>query len=114
MQMKKELIDLLSSSKKGLIIAGELPVDLNKELFWNFAKALNWPVLCDPLSNLRSEIPTNCVPLCIDNYDAILKSGVFGEKQIPDTVIRFGPQPVSKSLSLSLKKGRPRDSHCSR
>ena len=54
------------------------------------------------------KIPTNCVPLCIDNYNAILKSEVFGDKAIPDTVIRFGAQPVSKSLSLFLKKGRPK------
>ena len=45
--------------------------------------------------------------LCIDHYDALLKSDAFGEKAIPDTVIRFGAQPVSKPLSLYLKKVRP-------
>ena len=45
-----------------------------------------------------------CHALCIDHYDAILKSDAFKEKAVPDTVIRFGAQPVSKPLSLYLKK----------
>src|SRR5690606_31040522 len=44
---------------------------------------------------------------CIAHYDAILKSEKFAEGAVPDTVIRFGPQPVSKPLSLFLKKVRP-------
>jgi len=103
----EEVAELLRTSKKGIIIVGELPVNLNNNVFWKFAKALNWPVLCDPLSNLRANIPENCKMLCIDRYDALLKSESFGSKVIPDTVIRFGPQPVSKSLSLYLKKSSP-------
>lgn len=99
--------DILAESDTGFIIAGELPVGLDKRAFWQFASALQWPVLCDPLSNLRSEVPEHCAALCIDHYDALLKSAVFGDKVIPDTVIRFGAQPVSKSLTLYLKKVRP-------
>lgn len=103
----KELTKILTESSTGLIIAGELPVGLDIEQFWKFAYSLNWPVLCDPLSNLRSEVPEQCLPLCIDRYDALLKSEQFGENVMPDTVIRFGAQPVSKPLSLYLKKVRP-------
>ena len=81
------------------------------KLFWKFAKALNWPVLCDPLSNLRPKVPTNCVPLCIDQYDAILKSELFKEKAMPDTVIRFGAQPVSKPFSLLFEKSKTKNSN---
>ncbi len=105
--MAQQIKDILTKSDKGFIIAGEMPIGLDKEAFWKFAEALSWPVLCDPLSNLRSEVPEQCVSLCIDHYDAILKSTAFGEKVIPDTVIRFGAQPLSKSLSLYLKKVRP-------
>ena len=49
--------DFLNKTEKGFIIVGELPIGIDKELFWKFAKALNWPVLCDPLSNLRAEVP---------------------------------------------------------
>ena len=99
--------DILTESDTGFIIAGELPVGLDKQAFWQFASALQWPVLCDPLSNLRSEVPEHCAPLCIDQYDVLLKSAVFSDKVIPDSVIRFGTQPVSKPLSLYLKKVRP-------
>lgn len=105
--IEEEVADLLKRSSKGIIIAGELPIGIDKKQFWSFATALNWPVLCDPLSNLRSSIPSSCLPLCIDAYDALLKSEAFGEQVIPDTVIRFGAQPVSKPLSLYLKKVRP-------
>ncbi|MFJ7936347.1 2-succinyl-5-enolpyruvyl-6-hydroxy-3-cyclohexene-1-carboxylic-acid synthase [Sporosarcina sp. NPDC096371] len=103
----KWMMEILSGSDKGLIVAGEMPVGLDKQAFWRFAEALQWPVLCDPISNLRSEVPEHCATLCIDHYDALLKSVAFGDEAIPDTVIRFGTQPVSKPLSLFLKKVRP-------
>ncbi|KXH86908.1 2-succinyl-5-enolpyruvyl-6-hydroxy-3-cyclohexene-1-carboxylic-acid synthase [Sporosarcina sp. HYO08] len=102
-----QLIEILSSTDKGMIIAGELPVHLDKKAFWQFAKALNWPVLCDPLSNFRAEVPADCAELCIDQYDALLKSASFCDRVNPDVVIRFGAQPVSKPLSLYLKNIRP-------
>lgn len=104
---KQSLAVLLSEAKNGMIIAGELPIGFDKEAFWNFAKRLQWPVLCDPLSNLRSQVPEDCRSLCIAHYDAILKSETFQLKAVPDTVLRFGTQPVSKPLSLFLKKCRP-------
>ncbi|MCZ2260706.1 2-succinyl-5-enolpyruvyl-6-hydroxy-3-cyclohexene-1-carboxylic-acid synthase [Sporosarcina sp. G11-34] len=103
----KFLTDIVKDTEKGFIIAGELPVGVNNESFWKFAEALQWPVLCDSLSNLRSQVPEQCLPLCIDRYDALLKSERFAESVVPDTVIRFGAQPVSKPLSLYLRRVRP-------
>lgn len=104
----KQVSEMLENSATGFIVVGELPVNFKRETFCKFAKALNWPVLCDPLSNLRSQVPEDCTTLCIDQYDALLKSDSFGNKVIPETVIRFGTQPVSKPLSLYLKKVRPK------
>jgi 2-succinyl-5-enolpyruvyl-6-hydroxy-3-cyclohexene-1-carboxylate synthase len=103
----QQITQILTDSDKGFIIAGEMPIGFDKVAFWNFAKALEWPVLCDPTSNLRTEVPEQCLSLCIDHYDAILKSDSFKENALPDTVIRFGAQPVAKPLSLYLKKVRP-------
>ena len=103
----QQVTEMLEGSATGLIVVGELPINFNREAFWTFAKVLNWPVICDPLSNLRSQIPADCASLCIDQYDAILKSPSFVDKVNPTTVIRFGAQPVSKPLSLYLKKVRP-------
>lgn len=104
----EELVSsLLSKSEKGIIIAGEFSEKIDIDKFWGFAESLNWPVLCDPLSNLRANVPAHLLALCIDQYDAILKSHPFGVKVLPDTVVRFGAQPVSKSLALYLKKACP-------
>lgn len=104
---KQALATLFSNAKSGMIIAGELPVGFDKDAFWEFARRLQWPVLCDPLSNLRAQVPEDCKALCIAHYDAILKSETFKATAVPDTVIRFGAQPVSKPLTLFLKKCRP-------
>lgn len=106
-EMKRDLESLLAASDKGMLIVGEVSEGSDKQSFWRFAEALNWPVLCDPLSNLRTEVPTSCMDLCIDQYDALLKSEAFGDAVVPDTVLRFGAQPVSKPLSLYLQKHRP-------
>lgn len=98
---------LLSKSNDGIIVVGELPIHFDKKSFWRFAKALNWPVLCDPLSNLRTEVPAFCADLCIDQYDALLKSEKFGEEVVPHTVLRLGAQPVSKPLALYFQKYPP-------
>lgn len=104
----KEVVkSLLKDAPTGMVIAGELPVDLDRDAFWCFAGALNWPVLCDPLSNLRTEVPEDYAHLCIDQYDALLKSEAFCEKVNVHTVLRFGAQPVSKPLSLFLKRYCP-------
>lgn len=101
------LTDSFSRVDKGFVIAGEMPIATDREAFWDFAYGLQWPVLCDPLSNMRANIPENCVSLCIDTYDALLKNNQFCERVVPEMVIRFGAQPVSKPLSLFLKKVRP-------
>ena len=106
-EMQEVLEQAVTQSKKGILVIGEQPVNVDKESFWQFAKALQWPVLCDPLSNLRSQVPEDCADLCIDQYDALLKSELFTEEVRPDCVIRFGPQPISKPLLLFLKKTCP-------
>src|SRR5699024_9635924 len=88
-EMKTVLESAIVQAKKGIIVMGEQPTTLDKERFWQFARALQWPVLCDPLSNLRSQVPTDCDDLCIDQYDALLKSEMFAENVRPDCVIRF-------------------------
>lgn len=98
-------MDLLMGEEQGILIAGD---SLHStEGFWDFARTLKWPVLVDPLSNLRTSVPVDCMDLCIDQYDAILKNDAFKQVALPNVVIRFGAQPVSKPLTLFLKACRP-------
>ncbi|SFQ44210.1 2-succinyl-5-enolpyruvyl-6-hydroxy-3-cyclohexene-1-carboxylate synthase [Psychrobacillus psychrotolerans] len=97
--------DLLQNEVRGIFIVGDSLQTTDG--FWKFAKMVQWPVLVDPLSNLRTSIPADCMDLCIDQYDAILKNKSFQEMAVPNVVIRFGAQPVSKPLMLYLKECKP-------
>ncbi len=107
-EQEKQLSDLIGSATRGVLVIGEWIPGFDKSKVWAFAERMNWPVLCDPLSNLRTEVPESCQHLCIDAYDALLKNKTFSSAVGPDMVIRIGPQPVSKPLSLFLKNVRPR------
>ena len=98
-------VDTLMHEEKGLLIVGDSIH--STEGFWDFARTVKWPVLVDPLSNLRTLVPDDCKDLCIDQYDALLKNEAFKQIAIPNVVIRFGAQPVSKSLTLFLKACNP-------
>ncbi|MBD7907753.1 2-succinyl-5-enolpyruvyl-6-hydroxy-3-cyclohexene-1-carboxylic-acid synthase [Sporosarcina gallistercoris] len=106
-EQKDQVSELISSATRGLLVMGECLPGFDKGQVWAFAERMNWPVVCDPLSNLRSEVPETSRHLCIDSYDALLKNESFAAQAGPDTVIRIGPQPVSKPLTLFLKKVRP-------
>lgn len=106
-ETKIEFQQVIEQTEKGLLVIGELPADTNLAAIWTFAENLQWPVIADPLSNMRANIPKQCLPLCIENYDALLKEATFSEQVYPDTVIRLGAQPVSKFLSIFLKKAAP-------
>lgn len=93
--------DILQNEEKGLFIVGDSLETTDG--FWEFARMVQWPVLVDPLSNLRTSVPADCMNLCIDQYDAILKNASFKKVAGPNVVIRFGAQPVSKPLMLFLK-----------
>lgn len=97
--------DILQNEERGLFIVGDSLQTTDG--FWEFAKQVRWPVLVDPLSNLRASIPADCMDLCIDQYDAILKNDAFKKVAVPNVVVRFGAQPVSKPLMLFLKSCKP-------
>jgi 2-succinyl-5-enolpyruvyl-6-hydroxy-3-cyclohexene-1-carboxylate synthase len=99
--------ETIADSTRGILIVGEMAGNFPRDDFWAFAKSIQWPVLADPLSQLRTSVPEDCQHLLIDQYDALLKSDQFKNEVHPDAVIRFGTQPVSKPLSIYLKTIRP-------
>lgn len=92
--------------ERGLLVVGEMPEPLPPE-FWQFAEKLQWPILADPLSNLRANTSANHQCLVIDSYDALLKNEAFKSTIRPEAVIRIGPQPVSKPLTAFLSSVKP-------
>lgn len=102
MEQIQELYNELSSVEKGLIVCGQIDQPAFAEAVTKLAEMLDFPILADPLSQLRSG--THAKEYIIDSYDAILKDETIAASLVPDVVIRFGAMPVSKPLFLLLKR----------
>jgi 2-succinyl-5-enolpyruvyl-6-hydroxy-3-cyclohexene-1-carboxylate synthase len=96
------LAEKLSTYRNGVIICG--PMDdkgFNKEIV-QLAKKLDFPILADPLSQLRSgEYDGQYI---IDSYDNFLRSEAAKTHLKPEIILRFGAMPVSKALTIFLKE----------
>ncbi len=86
-------------NKKGIILVGVHSYDNNQIL--NLSKLINWPIIADPLSNLRSSknYEDNVI---VDSGDIIYRTK--NSKLTPDTIIHIGALPVSKFISENLQK----------
>ncbi|NNU85227.1 2-succinyl-5-enolpyruvyl-6-hydroxy-3-cyclohexene-1-carboxylic-acid synthase [Geobacillus sp. BMUD] len=94
----------LSAAERGLIVCGPLDRPGFAEAVTELARALDFPILADPLSQLRAGWHDKTY--IIDSYDAILREETAAAKLVPDVVLRFGAMPVSKPLFLWLKRHR--------
>lgn len=86
------------AGKRGVIVCGE---GTYPDSIVDLAHRIGFPVLADPLSNLRRLDD----PAIVDNYD-----NVFRRTDVPpiDVAIRFGQYPVSKPLYTTFARTRPR------
>lgn len=88
--------------ERGLIICGTIDEPGFPEAVLTLSEKTGYPILADPLSQLRSG--KHRKERIIENYDSLLKDPKWAGYLAPDVVIRFGTMPVSKSLTLLLKK----------
>ncbi len=102
-----QLESLISMTRKGIVVLGELSTTANVNALWTFIEKLKWPVLVESLSNFRTKVPESCMPYIITTYDATLKNEAFKQAAKPETVIRFGAQPVSKFLMQFIALSEP-------
>ena len=102
-----QLESTITMTSKGIVVLGELSVTANVSALWAFIEKLKWPVLVESLSNFRSNVPESCMPYVISTYDATLKNEAFKQAAKPETVIRFGAQPVSKFLMQFIEASEP-------
>jgi 2-succinyl-5-enolpyruvyl-6-hydroxy-3-cyclohexene-1-carboxylate synthase len=66
------------------------------------AETLGYPVLADPLSQVRCG--PHHRPLIIDSYEVFLREADIVEQFAPDVILRFGPVPVSRAALLFLQR----------
>ncbi|AQS45219.1 2-succinyl-5-enolpyruvyl-6-hydroxy-3-cyclohexene-1-carboxylic-acid synthase [Bacillus velezensis] len=95
------ITERLAGTERGMIVCGEIHGEAEKQQIIALAEMLQFPILADPLSNLRNG--EHDKTLIIDAYDSFLKDEEIKEALRPDAVIRFGPMPVSKPLFLWLR-----------
>ena len=98
----QELSEYLLKTEKGLIICGPYDDPMVAKTVTLLAEKLNYPILADPLSQLRSG--EHKMDWIIDTYDTFLRDKNFSSTYKPDVVVRFGAMPISKALLLYLKQ----------
>ncbi len=89
---------LVSEAQRGLIIAGPNDDLTLTEPLTRLAQSLGYPILADPLSQLRCGVSQQSMVLT--SYDAFLRIDTFIERAQPELIIRFGAMPTSKPLLL--------------
>lgn len=97
----QRLAEDLQGTEKGLIVCGpndclQLPAELTR-----LAAALQYPILADPLSQLRSG--SHSKEWVCDSYDAFLRNEKVKAELKPEVIIRFGAVPISKAFSIYLQ-----------
>lgn len=85
----------LRGTKQGLIVCGPQDDPALPAAVLTLAQTLQYPVLADPLSQVRSGSDNE--PLVIDGYDAFLREQAVTTQFAPEVMLRFGAMPVSKA-----------------
>ena len=86
-------------NKKGILLAGPA-IDNPKEII-QLANFLNWPIIADPLSNVRNYKFYDKATI-IDTADILCRSSKLLKEKI-ETVIHVGAPPVSKFIINKLR-----------
>lgn len=88
--MLDALAHLVADHPRGLVVAG-WGAGVRPSTALRFAEVAGWPVLADPLSDLR-------VPGTVSGYDPLLRVPGFADDHRPDVVLRIGGPTTNKPL----------------
>ncbi|RYL92118.1 2-succinyl-5-enolpyruvyl-6-hydroxy-3-cyclohexene-1-carboxylic-acid synthase [Sporolactobacillus sp. THM7-4] len=103
---RRRVAEAIRGAEKGVIICGEMDSEGAEESVVRFAERIGFPVLADPLSQLRRG--DHSFTNIIECYDSFLKDERVSSFLHPDLMIRFGAMPVSKPLMLWMKREKAR------
>ena len=93
-----KVADEIIKYEKGIIIAG--PMEYDPQLIREIKKLsalIKYPIFADGLSQLRFNSNQKEKNI-ISNYNSILKSEIFVEKNRPDIILQFGRTPTSAMI----------------
>jgi len=97
------VLDEIAELERGLVLAGPMHRD-HAELVSTFCRATGWPLLAEPLSQLRRTLDGVVVTA---HHDHLLRTA-WAEGHVPDVVVRIGQPMTCKPLRLWLERHRPR------
>ena len=92
----------LKKHEKGIIVCGYMEDENFKQEVIALSNKTGYPILADPLSGLRTA-PYYTEDI-ISSYDSFLRGQeIVDQLEEVDIILRFGPMPVSKALTLYIK-----------
>ncbi len=97
-----DLAQQITMHEHGIIIAGPHDKPELIEPLTRLAAQAGYPILADPLSQLRSGPHDRSSVL--SSYDAFLRIDDFLEHKKPEFILRFGATPIAKPLLLYIKR----------
>jgi len=97
-----ELSTRLSGCEPGWLVAGPCDAPELAPALAELALRLGWPLLADPLSQLRCG--SHARDALVDAHDAVLGCAEFADVNPPELVLRFGSTPTSKAYRLFLER----------
>ncbi|MCS5635505.1 MAG: 2-succinyl-5-enolpyruvyl-6-hydroxy-3-cyclohexene-1-carboxylic-acid synthase [Myxococcota bacterium] len=102
------LLEISRTFERGLLVCGPLDPDPRcSSAIVELARLTGWPILADPLSQLRRGPHAAGAPL-LCHGDLLLRDPAIAARWAPDVVVRIGDSPVSKALRLALEARPPR------
>lgn len=98
----EEIARMLKGYSKGIIVCGNIADERFAAAVTQLSDRLNFPILADPLSQLRSG--KHNLENVIEAYDTFLRNEDAKRTLRPEVILRFGAMPVSKALTIFLKE----------
>ncbi|MDF2790695.1 MAG: 2-succinyl-5-enolpyruvyl-6-hydroxy-3-cyclohexene-carboxylate synthase, partial [Neobacillus sp.] len=99
----KEISLKLNGYKNGIIVCGNIAADDRfAQAVTDLSNMLKFPILADPLSQLRSG--QHQLENIVETYDTFLRNEDAKVYLKPEVILRFGAMPLSKALTIFLKE----------
>ncbi len=97
------LDEVTRKATRGIIIVGPQENVALREPLVQLAQKLGYPILADPLSQMRS-VRADKQGYVLTSYDAFLRVDAFAEHMEPELILRFGAMPTAKPVLTYLKR----------
>ena len=96
-----ELLRVVASARRGIIVAGHLADGADALAVWQLAQRLGWPLVADVTSGLRVRAAAS--PALLPHFDLALMERAAWPQLQPDVILQFGGRLTSKRVQAFLE-----------